>query len=180
MLKEPLIRTLDIRKAATRGLTVKGGLSPAALKRFSALLNEDSGTIEAVISFDKDCEQRLIARVQTTAEVTVTCQRCLRALPVTLAGDTTLAAVVSDEQASQLPRNVEPLVLADPEATDLWDVVEEELILALPAYSYHETEECRATVSEYRAPVVEESSDNTRSNPFNVLEQLKPGNKTRS
>ncbi len=180
MSKEPLIRTLDIRKAATRGVTVKGALVPGQLPRFSGLLADDSGKIEALFSFDKDQEQRLIARVQTTAEVTVSCQRCLQPLGLELAGDTTLAVVLSDEQASQLPRNIEPLLLSEPEVTDLWDVVEDELILALPAYSYHETHECRATVGEYRAPEVRETPDNAQPNPFNVLEQLKPGNKTRS
>ena len=59
----------------------------------------------------------------------------------TLACENTLAVVWTDDQAAHLPRHLEPLVVED-EACSLWDVVEDELILALPSFSYHETEEC--------------------------------------
>ena len=58
---------------------------------------------------------------------------------------------------------------------DLWGLVEDELILAIPIINLHESEDCNELLKEYRAPppTVEEVADN----PFKVLEQLKPGNK---
>jgi uncharacterized protein len=62
----------------------------------------------------------------------------------------------------------------------LWEVVEDELILALPPFSYHDTEECQQILSRFnadQAPPVETVAED-KPNPFNVLAQLKPGSKT--
>jgi uncharacterized protein len=180
MLTAPLPRALDIRKAATRGLTVSGTLKPSQLPRFRVLLAGDGGSIAAEFAFFKDEQGRHLVRVRTRAEVEVVCQRCLQVLPLDLESDNTLAVVWSDEQASELPRHLEPLLLAVEDDGSLWEVVEDELILALPAFNYHDTEQCRETLTEFTAPPTEQTRGADRPNPFNMLAQLKPGEKTRS
>ena len=76
-------------------------------------------------------------------------------------------------------RNMEPLVVGDEDCA-LWDMVEDELILGLPAFSYHDTEDCKETLAEFSAPPAAEGEVGERSNPFNVLAQLKPGDNSRS
>ncbi len=179
MLSEPLPSTLDVRKAAARGVSIKGTLKPLDLQRFRALLADDEGAIEAELTFSRDEENRYLIHLGITARVMVTCQRCLDPLPQTLACDNTLAVVWTDEQAGHLPRHLEPLVLED-EACRLWDVVEDELILALPPFSYHNTEECREILARFNAgqAPIEEALPAEKPNPFNVLAQLKPGSNT--
>jgi uncharacterized protein len=179
MLSEPLPSTLDVRKAAVRGVSIRGALKPLDLQRFRALLADDAGLIQAELTFSRDEENRYLIHLDITAEVSVTCQRCLEPLPQILACENNLAIVWTDEQAAHLPRHLEPLVLED-EACRLWDVVEDELILALPSFSYHDTEECKQILARFnaaQAPAKEvEPAD--KPNPFNVLAQLKPGSKT--
>lgn len=167
---------LDLRQAAVRGVTVSGVLKPLDLKRFGPLLAGDEGAISAEIVFSRDEELRHVMRVVVEADVVVTCQRCLEAMPEHLAGESTLAIVWTDEEAAHVPKQLEPLVVMD-SPSDLWDVVEEELILALPPFSYHETDECKLKTAAYSDRISDEDLGVKKPNPFNVLAQLKPGNK---
>ncbi len=179
MLTEPLTRSLDVRKAAARGVIVSGALDPQQLPRFRQLLAEDRGNIAAELAFSRDEENRFLVQLKVTAEVWVVCQRCLRPMPLAVAADNTLAVVWSDEQAAQLPRYLEPLVAGE-EDCSLWDIVEDELILALPAFSYHDTDECKEILAAFSGPAPQQQAGEEKANPFNVLAQLKPGDNSRS
>ncbi len=175
MSTEPLPCELDARKAAARGARVSGTLRPADMPRFRALLAGDEGSIRAELGFSRDEEGRSLVRVVIDADVAVICQRCLQPMTRRVTSDSLLAIVWTDEQARQLPRNLEPLVVAAQEA-DLWSIVEEELMLALPAFSYHESEACKETLADYSGPTPEEEvTAGDKPNPFDVLAQLKRG-----
>lgn len=176
MSTEPLPTILDVRQAAVRGVTVSGVLKPLDLKRFRPLLAGDEGTISAEITFSRDEERRHLMRVATGADVMVTCQRCLEAMPQHLSSESTLVVVWTDEEAAHVPKLLEPLVVGDGPC-NLWDVVEEELILALPPFSYHDTDECKMKVAAFSDRVPEKGTGEDKPNPFNVLAQLKPGKK---
>ncbi|HDY82454.1 MAG TPA: hypothetical protein ENH48_05805 [Halieaceae bacterium] len=176
MLTEPLPSMLDVRKAAARGVSVSGTLRPLELLRFQPLLAADEGTIEAQLSFSRDEENRYVIHVAVEADVSVTCQRCLEPMPAHLTSDNTLAVVWTDEQAAHLPRHLDPLIVAQ-DACNLWELVEDELILAMPPFSYHDTQECKERVAGFSDAAPEGSAAEDKPNPFNVLAQLKPGNK---
>jgi uncharacterized protein len=177
MSTEPLPSTLDVRKAAVRGSSVSGVVRPQDLPRFRALLAGDDGIIRVELLFSRDEENRYLVRVVVKADVTVTCQRCLEAMAAEVAAENTLAIVWTDEQAAQLPRQLDPLIVSG-ESCQLWELVEEELILSLPAFSYHETEDCnRNKLAGFAEPAPQKAVDEGRPNPFDVLAQLKPGSK---
>ncbi len=60
---------------------------------------------------------------------------------------------------------------------DLWQLVEEELLLALPSFNYHGDEQCGAKVGLAVAAddveAVGADTERDRSNPFEVLAALK-------
>ena len=97
-------------------------------------------------------------------------------MSIHLNSENSLAAVWTDEQAAHLPRHLDPLIV-EGEASSLWELVEDELILAMPPFSYHDTEDCRESIAGFSAPAPEEATLAEKPNPFNVLAQLKPGNK---
>ncbi|MEZ5503061.1 MAG: YceD family protein [Halioglobus sp.] len=173
MLTEPLPTMLDIRKAAGRGASVRGSLKPADLRRFRPLLAGDEGDISVEMSFAQDEENRCLVHVVLKADVIVTCQRCLEQMPEHLSSDSTLAVVWTDAEAAHLPKHLEPLVVTEP-SSNLWEVAEEELILALRPFSYHDSEDCGVAVSANANPAPAEHADQERPNPFDVLGQLKP------
>lgn len=176
MLTEPLPTTLDVRKAAARGVSISGALKPLDLQRFRGLLAADDGVIQAYLTFSRDEEGRYLVEVATEATVTVTCQRCLEPLEVELRTSNTLAAVWSDEQARHLAKHLDPLILTEEEC-ELWDVVEDELILGLPPFNYHAQTDCNEILVGLAASEPEQEQREEKPNPFDVLEQLKPGKK---
>jgi uncharacterized protein len=112
-----------------------------------------------------------VLEVSIRGEVEVTCQRCLGAMRQPVETTSRVAAVWSDDEARHLPKSLEPLVTG--EETDLWELVEEELMLALPPFSYHDSEQCRRPEPASEPDEPEVAGQEQRENPFNVLAQLK-------
>jgi uncharacterized protein len=167
---------LDVRKAAVRGVGIGGVLKPQDLKRFRPLLAGDEGNISTEMTFSCDEDDRYLVHVAIEADIVVTCQWCLETMSERLCSDNTLAVVWTDEEAAHLPRHLDPLVVTEP-TSSLWDVVEDELILAMRPFSYHDTEDCKMKITAFSDPVPPEDTGEDKPNPFNVLGQLKPGNK---
>ena len=95
-------------------------------------------------------------------------------MPLRLDTSNTLAVVWDDEYASQLPRYLEALIVSD-EPCSLWELVEEELILGLPSFSYHEQTDCNELLTGISPQPTQEEGEDEKPNPFDVLAQLKPG-----
>ncbi|MCG8673516.1 MAG: YceD family protein [Pseudomonadales bacterium] len=99
------------------------------------------------------------------------CQRCLEPVTVVLDVDLAIGFVSTEEQLALLPEPFEGVLLEEEEISVI-DVVEQELILALPIVAYHDN--CEAF--EYRSEDEKAAQEVDRSedeNPFSVLEQLK-------
>ncbi len=78
--------------------------------------------------------------MDVSAKVELVCQRCLDNVAYALKSKTTLTVVRDDEEAKRLLKELEPLLVDDDEL-DLYQLVEEELSLALPSVALHEGEE---------------------------------------
>lgn len=174
MLIEPLPTTLDVRKAAARGATVTGTLKPTDLPRVLPLVADAEGDISVEIVFSRDEEHRYLVHVAIEADIHVLCQRCLEVMPLHLSSSSMLGIVWTDEEASHLPKHLEPLVVKESHS-NLWQIVEDELILSLPQFNYHKPEDCKLNIADFSDPEPQPDSGVGKSNPFNVLEQLKPG-----
>lgn len=174
MSTDPLPTELDVRKAAARGAEIRGVLAPAELHRLRALLASDEGNIEAHLECFRDEEQRFLIRAEIAADVVVTCQRCLESMTQHLHSDNMLAIVWSDAEAATLPRRFDPVIVPEQQC-DLHELVEEELILALAPFNYHDVGECRDKVKPYAEAAPETGEERERPNPFDVLAQLKRG-----
>ena len=173
MLTEPLPNTLDVRKAAVRGVSVSGAIKPLDLPRLREFLAAESSDVRATLAFSKDEENRYLIDVSVSADIFVMCQRCLEPMPLHSETKNTLAVVWNDEYASQLPRHLDALIVAD-EPCNLWELVEEEVLLGLPSFSYHEQEDCNEILNGISQALTDEESVEEKPNPFDVLAQLKP------
>ena len=120
----------------------------------------------------RDEERQAVIELRYRATVSVECQRCQQAMPLELAGENLLGIVWTDDQAKHLPRHLDPLI-APEEGCNLWELVEDEMILALPSFSYHDTKDCKQILSDYSGPASGEEEGDAKPNPFDVLAQLK-------
>jgi uncharacterized protein len=168
-----LPQTVEVRTLAAREVRLAGVLDPSRLLRFSAAIVAVKQPVVVKADFYRDEEGRYVVSVEVTADVQVTCQRCLGTLEQTVASSALLAVVWTDEQASQLPPRYEPLVAGA--EIDFWEVVEDELLLALPSFSYHGDINCGAKtgVQALGAEVAAVSGSPEKDNPFDVLKALK-------
>ena len=171
--KQVLPRQIDPRKFAQQGVHLSGDMDTAVLARLRELVCDSGGPARVELAFAVD-EQR--ARTLTGAvdcRVAMVCQRCLEPVAVDLHCDINLVLVWDEEGARQLPRRVDPWIVGEGPA-DLYEVLEEELLLALPTVAYHDTN-CidPALLSSVDTAEGDPVPAAGGSNPFKVLEQLK-------
>ena len=171
MLNDPLPKQVDVRKLIVKSAEITAQEPVARLERLSGLLADDSGEALVNLRFfvDEGRFRKIEGDIRST--VNVICQRCLEPMPIALTAEVNLAVVWTEDEAKQLPRVLDPLIVGE-DPIDLSEIVEEELILSLPIVSYHEGE-CEGHSSfssgDEEAAVAEEPKEN----PFSILEQLK-------
>ncbi|MDX1757134.1 MAG: YceD family protein [Marinobacter sp.] len=177
MSNAELPKTVDPYKLAEQSSVLEGGVPLKALDRFSDCVAgmAAGGQCQVSLAFAMDDERRRVVSGQLEAEVELECQRCMTPMHVTLTSQFSLGLVTSDEQAQQLPKELEPF-LTDEFSANLWTMVEDELLLVLPPFPLHELGECpaREQLQELEAGDSEpEAADQERENPFSVLAGLK-------
>lgn len=180
MSNAELPRSVDPHRLTENGAELEGDVPLVKLSRFrgAVLAVPDGGLCRVHLVFSTDSERRRVVRGELEASVELECQRCMTGMLSPLRSSFELGLVPSDEQARQLPTELEPFVI-DGDRVDLWTLVEDELLLALPAFPVHERGDCPAT-SELEAlepgsgdEQAASDSDEQRDNPFKVLEGLK-------
>jgi len=167
----PLPDRIDPLRLAESGRELRGSLPLAALQRLVPSLHDTEGVVEVELSGTKEGRiRRLDGHLVTTLKMV--CQRCLEPMTLPVEVRFRLGLVTSEEQAERLPEALEPLLITEPTLL-LAELIEDELILALPIVALHPADSaCAAQI-----PVVqvepEEPDEEPRKNPFAVLSQLK-------
>lgn len=176
MSNAELPRSVEPIRLAEQNATLEGEIPLAGLDRFREAVSRvpDDASCGVELVFSMDSERRRIVHGTLKAEAVVQCQRCMTDMTTELMSEFTLGLVTSDEQAKQLPSQLEPFLL-DGFSADLWLMVEDELLLVLPPFPLHERQDCPATpeleaLEPEAAPAAESEK---RENPFSVLAGLK-------
>ncbi|WP_374669215.1 DUF177 domain-containing protein [Ramlibacter sp.] len=173
-------RRLDIRRLAEREAVIGGELPLQDLPR----LREEAPTAEPATPVVWQAWMGLEARAGGAARPTLrlearttlplTCQRCLQPVAVALAVDRAFrfeadeaAAAAEDEFSDEVD------VLVESRRFDLLELLEDELVMALPVVPRHDT--CPAPVTLSSADPGFEQALRERENPFAALAKLKAG-----
>jgi uncharacterized protein len=124
----------DLDRLADRGIGLKGELELKALPRLNDILHADRGSVSADLRFRKRGGW-LTVELEYAATIELTCQRCLEefAYPV---GARVEMALVESETGESVPEGCESLIVEDGRLRPI-DVVEDELIMALPLVPRH-------------------------------------------
>ncbi len=156
---------------AEKGRTLAGRLPVSRLDRLCQSLRDGKGDVEVSLHFDKDegGQPNVTGRLVTTLQLE--CQRCMQAMDLAMNVDVQLGIVRTQQQADSLPDNYDPLLVSEEQITAA-DIVEDELILALPLVALHEMEDCPAAEM-LAAQDEQDVAVPPRENPFAVLAELK-------
>jgi uncharacterized protein len=149
----------------------EGALPIAGLRRLAEVLAGTDGVAQYELDFGRDQFGTSYLDVRVQAPLELICQRTLEPfiLPVTV--DARLGLIRSEREESALPPGSEPLLVAEDGKLSLADVIEDELLLALPLVPVNPDSSLPDEVVD---PGTEASATEGRTdNPFAVLRELK-------
>ncbi len=158
-----LIEPLRLAKAGER---MSGQFSLAEMQRLQTLLTDDRGELVFRLDFSVDTNGIYCITGEITATMQVLCQRCLEPLLLDVSHHVSLGIVRNSEGAKQLLSGYEPLMLVE-ETVTLVELVEDELILALPFSPTHVPGDCPGS------DILDKMEQDYKQNPFAGLAKLK-------
>jgi uncharacterized protein len=153
-------------RLADKGARLTGKIELSRMPRLGSSLCDTDGTVFIDLSFSKNKGGvRYINGVLKT-ELSVICQRCMEPMSLVISTEVNLELINSLAAAARMPHNYEPL-LVNAEPISLVELIEDELILALPLSPLHPENECGAV------GLVKDVTVHATPNPFAVLSKLK-------
>ena len=157
---------IDLEYLIAKQSELGGRLSLSEFSRLSEFLTADQGDVDITISFYKEGDIKTVLG-KVCAQLFLQCQRCLKPVSLTVDRQFRLGLVKSDEQARRLPKLYEPFLI-DGEPVVLSELIEDELILAIPDIPKHN--ECQLEQMTFGKIDIEEQAE---PNPFAILAKLK-------
>jgi uncharacterized protein len=153
--------------AARRG--VEGSLPLSSLTRLRDSLADDEGEVRFSIEFDHDALKVPYAELRIEAELPLVCQRTLERFLLPVRIEQRLGLIRSESEEAALPPDYEPLLMPDDGMLRTAELVEDELILAVPVVPVRpDSEPVERDWSNGDSPAEPE-----RPNPFAALASLK-------
>ncbi len=165
-MSPPLPDRIDPWRFVEGGKVLEGVVDLAELPRLAPLLVEGGGAAYRLAFGRKD--GRAVVSGEVRSRLVLRCQRCLGPLAIDVDAAFALAFVTGLEEAGTLPEPYEPAVVEDGRVRPL-ELVEDELLLAVPGIPLHEEGACRAPTADVAAT---EGASQDES-PFAVLASLR-------
>jgi len=168
-MRDKLRRRYQFQKEVSRNGYFEGDIALSELTRLGELLYPgETGHEDRIIAVKfefvrNEFEIPMIeGQLQTSLELE--CQRCLQGLEISMELDFRLMIDADDELLRDSSLDS---LYSDDGYIDVFEVVEDELILAVPLVALHEDNACNAHWP------ASESEATAKDNPFAVLQQLK-------
>ena len=184
-MSQRLPEFIEPDRMAETGRFLAGTIAVKKMKRLSPLLvqraNNKTGDVIIDLKFGVDESGQANITGRFEVDVTLQCQRCMQDLDLHIADNISLAIVHSSQQVDNLPSHYEPL-LVENDMVSLPELVEDEVLLALPSVPLHEPEDCSVTVDASNTSNqggmrdnngAKSQKDSERKSPFDVLKQLR-------
>lgn len=166
-MSEQLPQRVDALRLAESGRRLRGSLALEQLPRLGALLRNPSGCVSLDLEFARDEQGQACVNGGVWGQLQMTCQRCLGSITVAVHTDVSLDIVTSEAEWMRRGGAREPLIVGQ-EPTALADLVEDELLLAIPQIPMHPDGLCHAEIDSAPADGV-----TSAENPFAVLAGFK-------
>lgn len=171
MQKVKLPKQLDpIRNASKRAeyIGVFRAVDMVRLQQAVALAEHD---IEVEVSFSKDAQELAFFEGRLETQVSLICERCNEPFAHHLEVSFCYCPVKDGQDIDELPEAYEPVEVDEHGEINLLQLLEDELILALPIVAFHAEKDCKRGGDEMSFGVIEPAAE--RPNPFAVLKELK-------
>lgn len=163
---------IDPLSLAESGRRLQGTLCVRDMPRLKAFLHSPAGDGVVQVDLRAGIDEQGVRFLGGSIRgvLTVTCQRCLEAMELSVDSRVALGLVTSHAQTDHLPEPYEGLVL-ETRQIPLIGIVEDELLLALPVVAMHAEPACGADARPREAGP--DDTQGVSPNPFAVLARLK-------
>lgn len=170
MSLSPLPEYVDARKIFSAEGSVSGEIALSRLARVTSCVVTERACITADIRFWVDDFGRKRIAGQVQAQIQVQCQRCLEPLEINVSDTINLVLVADETAAKALEEEFDHWINEDHKIV-LAELIDEQLVLALPIVNFHQTGPCSESSAYSAGPEV--GSEAKRVNPFAVLASLR-------
>ncbi len=126
---------VDVAVLADAQSRVELSVPVARLARIAEYLASPEGVVTGSVALSRE-EGRIVAEVVLVAQLSLVCQRCLKPVQQSIEGRSRVALLADEAAVSQVPPELET-ALAPEGRLRLADLVEEELLLAMPVVPRH-------------------------------------------
>lgn len=177
-MSQRLPELIEPDRLAQTGRLLKGTLAINRMKRLRPLLLDEEGGVDVDLVFAIDASGQPNVTGSVSTNIKLQCQRCMQAMNLRVAEKISLAIIRNSQQANDLPSYYDPLMVDD-EMVSLPELVEDEILLALPSVPLHAPEDCQVKLdgakqneSFDKTTESNQQKDSERKNPFDILKQL--------
>jgi uncharacterized protein len=129
--------SIDPLEWAKTGQHVSGVLPLAGMVRLCTLVETGVGEVEISLAGQLLAGGRPVLTGHAACTVTVRCQRCLAPFELRLEVPIRLGVLTDEADLARVPKGHEPLICPAGATLSLAQLIEDELLLALPDYPHH-------------------------------------------
>jgi uncharacterized protein len=158
---------VDIARQVQARRMYEGALPLAAMRRLGGSLAASEGDARYSVEFGKDGFGISFVALQVEADLPLVCQRTMEIFTYRVSIDQRLGVIARESEEAGLPPGYEPLLAPDGDLS-IADVIEDELILALPVVPLKP-----GVPLEWNDPLTDDEVEEQPVNPFAVLGTLK-------
>lgn len=134
---------IDSLKFAREQRQLRGVIPVAQLSRLADLLHGESGAVRYAVIGGSDRQGRPHLRLEVRGALHMQCQRCLNEMEYLLDADSTLRLVPHDQLDTEIDADPDaPECIEASSELDVEAMVEDEILLALPAHPSHPAGKC--------------------------------------
>lgn len=176
MQKVKIPITIEPAKAAMKRMTYDGYVVSNKFKRLLEVAEVVSETVDVTIECGVDQQDLVVIKGSVKTDLILTCQRCGNGVPYHAETEFTYTPVLdaAEESEEPIPEAYDEIEVDEFGAINLIQLVEDELMLALPIVAMHDPEDCEVSEKDMTfGELAPEATEEKKSNPFDVLKQLK-------
>lgn len=173
MQKVKLPKQVDPVKSANKRSDYRGVVLTSEMPRLLGAVVDIVEEIDIEIEFAKDEQGLTYFQGHMTCSTSLCCERCNEVFEHPMDVSFCFSPVQSAEEESkdELPDVYEPVEVDDHGEINLFQTLEDELILSLPIVALHAEEDCKQKRDKMSFGKIEPIDE--RPNPFAVLKELK-------
>lgn len=164
-----LPKLVDPRRLAEQRVVYKEKIAVSELPRIEDVAESSSSDIDVELVFERDEQHRVRVVGSIKGAIDQVCQRCMGLVETNFDQAVDLLVVWNDDQSKAVPKEIDPWEVG--ETANLHELIEDEILLALPLVARHEPGECEAPRIPDHESVVEEEQEG-RQRPFEILKDL--------